>query len=159
MARYNKKHGLSNEKLYRVWNSIKCRCYNENTHNYNNYGGRGIKMCEEWRNNFQNFYDWCLLNGYREGLSIDRINNNGNYEPLNCRFVDDIKQANNTRKNVFITYKGETLTVAEWSRKIEVSPDAIKWRIKKYGLCEKVFYPCNIKFRNNSCRLQNLSDK
>lgn len=148
MARYNKKHGLSDNKLYGVWNSMKYRCYNKNAHNYCNYGGRGIKICKQWIDNFLNFYEWAISNGYKEGLTIDRIDNDGDYCPSNCRFTTVLRQSNNTRRNFLITYKNETLSATEWARKIGVSPDAIKWRLKKYGLCEKVFYPCNTIFRN-----------
>ena len=93
-----KTHGLSkkNKKLYGVWCSMKARCNNPNTKSYKNYGGRGIKVCDEWQNNFKSFYEWAINNGYKEGLEIDRIDNNGNYEPNNCRFIT--KQENISRK-------------------------------------------------------------
>lgn len=88
-------HNLTNHKLYKVWSSIKQRCYNEKNPGYNNYGGRGISVCNEWVNDFKAFYNWSINNGYKEGLSIDRINNDGNYEPSNCRFVSyDIQNCN-----------------------------------------------------------------
>ena len=84
----NKKHGLSHHKLHIVWTNIKQRCYNPNIHNYQNYGARGIRICIRWRKNFKSFYNWAIINGYKEGLEIDRRDNNKNYTPSNCRFVN-----------------------------------------------------------------------
>lgn len=81
------KHGKYNTKLYRVWIKMKERCYNKKHMHYKNYGGRGIAVCSEWRYNFMSFYTWATDNNYSDNLQIDRINNNGNYEPSNCRFV------------------------------------------------------------------------
>ena len=93
------KHNLSNTKLYRIWRGIKDRTLNLKTVDYINYGGRGITICDEWKNDFKSFYDWAVLNGYEEnkGLSIDRINNDGNYEPENCRWTTSTIQNRNTR--------------------------------------------------------------
>lgn len=90
-------HGLSKHPLYISWKSIKTRCFNTNGASYKDYGGRGITMCPEWKNNFLNFYTWSMENGYEKGLSIDRINVNGNYEPSNCRWANTTTQAQNTR--------------------------------------------------------------
>lgn len=109
LGNINRKHGYSYKTdLYGVWKSLKQRCYNPNDPRYKDYGGRGISICGEWKNNFKQFYDWCMLNGYsneklpsgRNKLTIDRINNNGNYEPSNCRWVDDYVQANNKRASI-----------------------------------------------------------
>lgn len=94
----NKKHNMSNSKLYKVWRGMKTRCYNPNFIYYCNYGGRGITICDEWKNDFSKFYEWAINNGYEEGLTIDRINNDGNYEPINCRWITRAEQNKNQRK-------------------------------------------------------------
>lgn len=145
------KHNLSNTKIYSAWKNIKARCYNKNSSHYNCYGARGISVCEEWKNNFMAFYNWSINNGYKEGLSIDRIDNNGNYEPNNCRWCDRITQANNTRTNHFITYNGKTQTITQWSRELGLSRGVLwnriycyKWTIER-ALTEKV----NKKYRRH----------
>ena len=94
----SKKHGMTNTRLYGVWNTMRQRCLNPNNHKYKNYGGRGIKVCDEWLHDFMAFYDWSMDNGYKPGLTIDRINNDGNYEPNNCRWTTMKVQNNNRRK-------------------------------------------------------------
>lgn len=131
----NTKHGKSFTRLYTMWASMKQRCYYEKADNYANYGGRGIEVCEEWRNDFQAFYDWAMANGYNPnapkcGCTIDRINSNGNYEPSNCRWVGMVTQGNNRTNNHLISYNGEQLTVMEASRKYSISPTALYQRIK-----------------------------
>lgn len=90
-------HNMYNTKLYGVYANMKYRCYNSNHKEFKNYGGKGVLVCEEWLNNFINFYDWALNNGYTSGLTIDRVNNNGNYEPDNCRWIT--KSLNTTYAN------------------------------------------------------------
>lgn len=92
------KHNLSYSKLYKVWQGMKTRCYNGKFIYYKNYGGRGISICDEWKCNFLTFYKWAINNGYQEGLTIDRTNNDGNYEPNNCRWVTRAEQNRNQRK-------------------------------------------------------------
>lgn len=123
-----KTHGMYGTRIYRIWNGMIMRCTNQNIPIYNNYGARGISVCNEWRK-FNNFYKWAINNGYSDDLTIDRINNNGNYEPSNCRWVDYIEQANNTRRNLYIEYHGETKTLAQWSRILGFSYDLVKGRL------------------------------
>lgn len=129
-------HGLSNTRLYQIYHGMKRRCYNPKDDHYSDYGGRGITMCQEWEYSFEAFYSWALANGYAENLSIDRIDVNGNYSPDNCRWLDQLGQANNQRKNRMLTVEGETHTISEWARIKGISPDTI-WARLKYGWAEK----------------------
>ena len=124
-------HGLRNHPLYITWVNMRKRCNDSNATGYENYGGRGIKICDEWNNDFEIFYNWAIKNGYKKGLTIDRINNNGNYEPNNCRFVDYYIQGSNKRNNHFITINGETKTLFQWSRLYNIDPSLILCRIKR----------------------------
>lgn len=92
------KHGMSNTKIYSIWEGMKQRCYNEKSKYYSYYGGINISICDEWKNNSNNFLLWAMENGYKEGLTIDRIDVNGNYEPSNCRWVSMTTQLENTRE-------------------------------------------------------------
>lgn len=113
----NYKHGYGTvqNRLYRIWANMKSRCYNPKATRFNCYGGKGVSVCDEWRNSFQIFHDWAVANGYSDNLSIDRIDGNGNYEPGNCRWVQPEIQSNNLSVNRRITCNGTTRTLAEWS--------------------------------------------
>jgi len=122
-------HGLGKHRLYKIYHNMLNRCNNSNVKCYNNYGGRGIKVCNEWQENFLNFYNWAVNNGYDDSLSIDRINVNGNYEPSNCQWVTLKKQASNKRNNHLLEYNGKTLTLAEWSRITGIQAATIRRRV------------------------------
>lgn len=133
-------HGLSKTRIYKIYFGIKSRCYNESYHAYPDYGGRGIKMCDEWlgENGFENFYNWSMLNGYAENLTLDREDNNGGYSPDNCRWTTQKEQTRNKRNNLLIEYKGKTKTLVEWSEILNIPYDilnnritGLKWDIEK----------------------------
>lgn len=92
------KHNMYNHRIYRIYQNIRARCLNSKGRDFASYGGRGIKICDEWLNDFMSFYNWAIENGYQDNLSIDRIDNNGNYEPSNCRWTTQSVQSRNTRK-------------------------------------------------------------
>ena len=125
---------MHNKKLYDIWRQMKKRCYRKENSNYKWYGARGVKVCKSWANSFQAFYKWAIKHGYKEGLSLDRKNNNGNYSPQNCRWATIEEQASNTRKNVFYTVKGETHTLSEWARLIHRSKGTVHEGIKRNGI-------------------------
>lgn len=127
-----KTHGMTNEPLYIVWQGMKGRCNNKKSSSYKDYGGRGIRICPEW-NEFINFYNWAIKNGYKNGLTIDRINIDGNYEPSNCRWVNRLTQGNNTRRNHYLTYNGETKTMSEWARIKNLDYSTLRSRINEYN--------------------------
>lgn len=120
------KRPSSYNKLRNIWRGMKGRCYREACSGYKNYGKRGIIVCDEWLNNFESFESWALNNGYAEGLTIERIDNNGNYCPENCRWATRLEQANNKRNNVRVTHSGKTQTLSQWARELKKSVSTIK---------------------------------
>lgn len=126
-------HGKTKSRLYGIWRSMKSRCYVKSCKEYDNYGGRGITVCDEWLNDFQAFYGWSMENGYQDNLTIDRKNNDKGYSPDNCRWATAKEQANNTRNNHFLEYNGEIHTIAEWSEITKIKSSTIERRINQYG--------------------------
>lgn len=114
-------HGDTGTKLYHTWYAIKQRCYYTKHIGYKHYGGRGIRMFKEWRDDYLAFKKWSIENGYNDNLTIDRIDVNGDYTPDNCRWVDTIIQANNKRNNILFTYKGKTQSLKLWCKELGVS--------------------------------------
>lgn len=131
-----RKHGTCGHKfeqpnykrIYDIWRGMKKRCYLKSNQNYKNYGARGVAVCDKWLNPDE-FYKWSINNGYADNLTIDRINNDGNYEPSNCRWVDIKAQQNNKRNNKYITYKGETKTMSEWAKTLNINYKLLKSRL------------------------------
>lgn len=113
---------------------MKARTSNQNSPLYKYYGGRGISMKKEWFNSFQVFYDWAMANGYEDSLTIDRINNEGNYEPSNCRWVDMKIQSTNKRSNFYIKHNKEVKTLTEWSKKTKIPHSSLSYRLRHQGL-------------------------
>ena len=114
-SKRSKTHGMTRSKIYRTWQGIKTRCFNQNNHKYSNYGGRGIAMFPEWINDFQKFYEYVskLPHYGEDGYSLDRIDNNGNYEPNNLRFATTKEQSLNQRRTIFVEYQGVMMTLME----------------------------------------------
>jgi len=128
------KHGMSNTKIYRVWQGMKERCYSEKHKSFNYYGGRGITVCDEWMDKelgFIAFYEWSISNGYSEGLTLDRSDNEGNYEPSNCKWTTRLEQGSNMRSNINILFNGEEKTLTEWSRELGIGRWSLKNRYDK----------------------------
>ena len=121
-----------NHKLYQVWNGMKYRCYDKKSKSYKDYGERGIAVCKEWKDDFPGFLKWSLENGYEEGLTIDRIDNDKGYCPDNCRWVNRTVQNRNRRCNHYIEIDGETKTLVEWSLISGLKRQTIQSRIR-YG--------------------------
>ena len=117
---------------------MKCRCNNPKNRNYNSYGGRGIKVCDEWQKDFMAFYNWSMANGYKKGLSCDRINNNGNYEPTNCRWTTQQVQVNNTRRCRMYTMDGKTQSLSNWAREYNAPIERTRQRVVNRGWDLKV---------------------
>lgn len=121
--------GVSYTRLYQTHKSMLDRCNNPKSHIFNRYGGRGIKVCDEWANNYEAFMEWAFANGYTDELTIDRIDVNGNYSPENCRWADKKVQLNNTRRNHFVECNGEHHTLAEWEEITKISQKTLERRI------------------------------
>lgn len=132
-----KKHGEAGSRLYEVWRSMKARCNRPNDRYYKNYGGRGIKVCPEWNDSYENFAKWARENGYDDNAefmkcTIERIDPNKGYDPLNCIFTDIKAQSNNRTNNRRLSFNGETHTVAEWSEITGLKYGTINSRLR-YG--------------------------
>ena len=136
---YNIKHGMSNKnnkneierKLYRKWEAIKQRCYNSKNISYKNYGALGVKVCKDWLDDFYNFYKWSIKSGYEVGLTIDRIDSNGDYEPDNCRFLTHSEQQNNKKHHHYVTYNGETKNVSQWEKHLGINKGVLRVNLIK----------------------------
>lgn len=125
--------GLSDSRLYRIWRGIKSRCYNEHHDAYYRYGGRGIIVCDDWKNSFQSFYNWAIANKYDSNLTIDRIDNNKGYSPNNCRWVDKTTQQRNRRGNLYYTINGVTKCLKEWCQVHNLNYATVHKRVSKYN--------------------------
>lgn len=125
-------HREIHTRLYQIWGNMVNRCTNPNNPAWKRYGGRGIGVCREWID-YTTFSKWAKQNGYKDSLSIDRIDNDGNYCPENCRWVGVIAQANNKNNNHLVIYNGETKTISEWSRLLGIPYKTLHRRIVSLG--------------------------
>lgn len=129
----NTKHGLKDSRIYETYSSMKQRCYNPNNKSYSDYGGRGIYICEEWLNDFINFYNWSIENGYEEGLTIDRKDNDGPYSPWNCRWVNRTTQANNKRNNVMVQIFNQEYPLSTITNRFNVVYERTRRHVRDKG--------------------------
>lgn len=134
---HNTFHGGSNDRLYGIWKNMKRRCNSPNDKRYETYGEKGIKVCKEWSDSYQSFKEWAYANGYDDSAefqkcTLDRIDNDGDYEPSNCRWVDKITQANNTSKNHHVELNGIKMTIAEFARAMNISKNHAWYYIDKF---------------------------
>ena len=130
------RHGQSRTKIYAVWKMMRNRTSNPKAINYKDYGGRGIHLCKEWTD-FANFYEWAIKNGYKDGLTIERKNNEKGYSPDNCEWTTRKEQNNNRRSSRRITYKGKTKTVTEWETQLGMSRHTLQERLYRGWSVEK----------------------
>ena len=126
------KHGKCNSRLNKIYSDIKRRCNNTNRKAYDDYGGRGIVVCNEWRNDFMSFYDWSMANGYDDTLTIDRIDNDKGYSPDNCRWVNMKQQNRNKRNNRYFVINGDKRCLSEWCEMYSINYGKVQARLK-YG--------------------------
>jgi ribosomal protein S27E len=126
-------HGKSKSKLYHVYYSILDRCNNPNNKAYKHYGARGITICDEWEKSFENFYKWAISNGYQEGLTLERIDNNKGYSPENCKWIPKSEQVKNRRTTLYATINGETKTLKEWAEISGIKYSTLHYRKTKYN--------------------------
>lgn len=126
------KHGLYHTPLYKVWQTMKQRCCNPRCRGYKWYGAKGVKVCEEWQS-VEKFYEWAIQNGYKAGLTIDRIDPSGDYEPANCRWVTMSEQQNNRSDTHLIEYQGKKHTLTEWSKQLNIPRGTLSNRLNMLG--------------------------
>ncbi len=131
------RHKLSNTKLWHTYYGMLHRCYNKDDTHYGNYGERGIVVCDDWKHSFDNFARWAINNGYKQGLQIDRINNDGNYEPSNCRWSTPKDNCRNRGSNVLVEYNGKFVTIVELSEILNRPYKEIYQKYRKYGIKRK----------------------
>lgn len=129
--RSNTKHGCSKTSLYRIWEAMKRRVLNPNNIGYQDYGGRGIKICDEWLI-YENFKNWAIKNGYEEGLSIERKNVNGDYCPENCCWIPRFDQGKNKRNTKWLEFKNERKTAKEWAKELGINYHTLMRRLNSY---------------------------
>lgn len=125
------KHGMSHSSIEYIRSGMVSRCSNPKHRAYHNYGGRGISVCTDWKENPQSFYEWAEKNGYEKGLTLERIDNDGNYEPSNCKWATRKEQSRNKRTNHKIEFNGETLLMTEWDDKLGLRKGTISDRVTK----------------------------
>lgn len=155
-----RKHGMAGTRIYEVWVNMKKRCQNKHATFYNDYGGRGIKVCDKWET-FEGFYD-DMNDGYKDNLTIDRIDVNGNYTKENCRWVSMKVQMNNMRSNNYVEYQGEILSLSDFAEKHNLDYHLFRSRILRGFSVEKAMEPKwidEITYNGESIRIKDLAEQ
>ena len=150
LGKFKARHGMYGTKLYHIWNGLTGRCLNPNNKDYQDYGGRGITVCDEWRIP-EMFFGWAFLNGYNVDLSLDRIDTNKGYSPDNCRWITMPEQQRNKRNNRLIEYNGEIHCVSEWAELTGIPKGTITSRLRYGWTPEEIF---TIKPSHSNSRLR-----
>lgn len=146
-------HGKWGKRIYWTWHSMKSRVLDKNQKHYKHYGGRGIKICNEWLK-FELFYEWAINNGYKDDLTIERVDNDGDYEPSNCTFIPLKDQNKNKRNNVFFEFKGERLCISDWAERLNLSHTAMSGRFKNWDLEKALTTPKKRKHDTSHTRIK-----
>lgn len=142
MGRY--KHGAWRTKLYHVWQCMKDRCHNSKHIQYMYYGGRGIYVCNEWLHDYKSFQDWAIRSGYKDGLLIDRIDNNKGYSPDNCRWATNKEQIRNRNSTIMIESMGVNISLAEWAERLNIKYRTIITRYSRGKRPPELFNPVRV---------------
>ena len=133
----NFSHGMRHTRLYSTWSNMKTRCYNPKVAGFENYGGRGITICDDWKDDFVNFYNWAVITGYNDNLTIERVDVNGNYDPENCMWIEADEQSKNRRGNIYIELNGKTETLKGWCNELGLPYKIVHQRMKRRNLDPK----------------------
>ena len=126
-----KTHGLTKHRLYKIFNGMKTRCYNEKNHRFYRYGGRGIKIYSKWLENFENFYNWAIENGYENGLSIERIDNDKDYCPSNCKWIEFKEQCKNRKNTIKIEHENNIYCLMDFSKIVKIPYNTLRYKIMR----------------------------
>ena len=163
-AKKYEKHGMEKTRLYRIWCNMKSRCYAKCNKTNSAYGAKGITVCDEWKNSFITFKNWAINNGYTDDLSIDRINNDGNYEPSNCRWVGRHTQLRNTSRNVYVSFKGVDMVATDVAKDVGINKRTLFKRLQngmeiEQAVLKSDFREYEIEFNGETLNLTQWADK
>lgn len=151
----NFSHGMKRSRLYSTWTNMKTRCYNPKVSGFENYGGRGIAICNDWKDDFVNFYNWAMATGYNDNMTIERVDVNGNYEPENCMWIKADEQSKNRRGNIYIELNGKTETLKGWCDELGLPYKIVHQRMKRDNLNPKE----NLKWYMNKHNVQLIDNE
>ena len=148
-----KNNSPEQKRLYSIWSGMKQRCYNKSATHFKSYGGRGIEVCDEWKDNFESFYNWAIKNNYSEDLTLDRKDYDKGYYPENCRWATQTEQANNKRTNRILEYKNKKYTVSQFIKEFNLDEELTRQRINVYKITnpEELLRPSH--YTKNKCKI------